>query len=134
MRHTILLTIAITFLSALSAFSQDKVQLFDAFKNADANAISTYFNDNIEMTLPNAQNFFTKSQARGILADFFKKNPVSDFTVLHTGNKENSAFTIGNLKTANGIYRVSFFARKVPNATKKQIYLLRIEKSLESEK
>ena len=134
MKRTLLLTIALTLFSVFAAHSEEKVLLFDAFKNADANAISTYFNDNIEMTLPNAQNFFTKSQARGILADFFKKNQVLDFTVLHTGNKENSAFTIGNLKTVNGIYRVSFFARKVPNAAKKQIYLLRIEKSLESEK
>ena len=134
MKRTLLLTIALTLFSVFAAHSEEKVLLSDAFKNADANAISTYFNDNIEMTLPNAQNFFTKSQARGILADFFKKNQVLDFTVLHTGNKENSAFTIGNLKTVNGIYRVSFFARKVPNAAKKQIYLLRIEKSLESEK
>ena len=96
MKRTLLLTIALTLFSVFAAHSEEKVLLFDAFKNADANAISTYFNDNIEMTLPNAQNFFSKSQAR--------------------------------------IYRVSFFARKVPNAAKKQIYLLRIEKSLESEK
>ena len=133
MRHTLLIFV-ITVISVFSAYSQEKVALFDAFKSADANAISMYFNDNIEMTLPNAQNFFSKSQARGILADFFKKNQVTDFVVLHTGNKENSAFTIGNLKTVNGVFRVSFFARKIPNVAKKQIYLLRLEKSLESEK
>ena len=105
--------------------------LYEAFNNSDANTISAYFNDNIEMVLPNTDNMFSKSQAKAVLYDFFRKNQVKKFVVVHKGNRENTAFTIGDLDTQNGNFRVSFFARKTPVAQHKLIYLLRIENAMD---
>ncbi len=102
-------------------------ELVNAFKAADANAVSMYFNDNVDMTVPRAEDLYTKAQAKGILADFFRRNPVRDFVVVHKGTKENAAFLIGNQITANGSFRVSIFTRKSGN--KLLVYQLRIEKA-----
>ncbi len=102
-------------------------ELVKAFKTANADAVSKYFNNNVDMTVPSAENLYTKAQAKGILVDFFRRNQVKDFIVVHKGTKENAAFLIGNQITANGSFRVSIFTRKSGN--KLLVYQLRIEKA-----
>ncbi len=103
--------------------------LFEAFRQSDANSISAYFNDNVEMALPTTDNFYSRQQARVLLSEFFKRNHVKQFNIEHKGNRANSAFTIGTLVTEGGDYRVSFFARRSPKSTYKLIYQLRIERN-----
>lgn len=101
--------------------------LISAFKRANPDAVAAYLNDNVDMVVPQAENLYAKAQAKGILADFFRKNPVRDFVVVHRGTKENAAFLIGNYISANGSYRVSIFTRK--SGSQFLVYQLRIEKS-----
>lgn len=107
------------------AQNNENCSLTNAFKAADANEIAKHFNDNIELSIPKADNFFTKQQARSILADFFRRNTVKDFIIVHKGTKENSTFTIGTLITTTGNFRVSYFSRKTNSLN--FIYQLRIE-------
>lgn len=105
--------------------SEVSAQVIQAFKSGSADVVANHFNDNVELVLPKTNNFYTKQQAKSVLADFFRKNAVKNFTVIHKGTKENMAFLIGSLVTSNGNFRVSIFVRKSGNFS--LINQLRIE-------
>lgn len=119
-----------TFAFVQTACSQSgdvSTELINAFKKASADGVAVYFNNNVDMAVPQTESLFAKAQAKSVLADFFRKNQVKDFVVVHKGTKENASFVIGNLVTANGSFRVSVFFRKSGNQL--LVYQLRIEKT-----
>lgn len=112
----------------LSAQANDvPAGLVKSFKDANANGVASYLNENVEMVVPGAENLYAKAQATSILADFFRKNAVKNFVVVHHGTKESAAFLIGNYISTNGSFRVSVFTRKA--GAQFLVYQLRIEKT-----
>ena len=109
----------------VSAQQEVSGEITNALSKGDASTLSSYFNDNVELVIANVNDVFSKQQATGIITDFFKKNKVSSFQILHKGTKDASAFTIGTLKAGNNSYRVYVLVRK--SATKQLIQQLRIE-------
>ena len=71
----------------------------------------------------NKNDVFSKPQATEIIADFFRKNKVNSFQLLHKGNKDAASFVIGTLKTSTGNFRLYVLTRK------NEIQQLRIEPS-----
>ncbi len=100
-------------------------KLIKSFETGNAEMLSDLLNDNVELVMPKTENFFTKQQAKSILADFFRKNPIIDFNVLHKSAKENASFLIGTLVSSKGSFRVSVYARN--NKGQSLVYQLRIE-------
>jgi len=115
------------------AFSQTSIaqsanvpsEVLSALNSGDAGKLSSYMNNNIQLTVDNKNDIYSKQQAAGIISDFFKKNSVNRFEVLHQGVKEASSFAIGMLYTSGGKYRVTVLTRKNGNIT--VIQQLRIE-------
>lgn len=97
--------------------------IISALSEGDAGELSGYLNANVELVIDNKNDVFSKQQATGIITDFFRKNHVNSFAVLHKGNKDAASFAIGTLKTATGNYRVYVLTRK------NEIQQLRIEPS-----
>jgi len=97
--------------------------IISALNEGNAGQLSGFLNDNVELVIGNQNDVFSKQQATGIIADFFRKNRVSDFQLLHKGNKDTASFAIGTLKTATGNFRVYVLTRK------NEIQQLRIEPS-----
>ena len=130
MRQRIII-LMISIATGICCMSQtfEKDPIIEAFHQANAGVIAYYLNDNIEIELPHTDNFYTKAQAKSILADFFRKNEVKDFVVMHKGNRENSSFTIGTLTTSNGNYRILYHTKKIAGSSQNLIYQLRIEQS-----
>lgn len=80
--------------------------LATAFKKGNATEIAKYFGSSVDLSIPNNEGVYSSIQAKLILKTFFLKNKPSDFTVVHNGDsKNNSHYTIGNLKTSKGVYR-----------------------------
>ncbi len=100
-------------------------EVVEALKVGDSNKLSAYLNNNVELVIGKTNDVYSKQQAVGIIADFFRKNTVSGFNVLHSGNKEAASFIIGLLKTSTGNYRVYVLTRKTGGKT--LIQQLRIE-------
>ena len=98
-----------------------------ALNNGDAARLSAQFNTNVELVIGKINDVLSKQQATGIISDFFKKNKVTSFVVLHNGKNESSGFTIGTLKTNNGDFRVYILTRKSGSQT--LIQQLRLETS-----
>ena len=98
-------------------------EIYSAIKAGNSKVLAKYFNANVELVIDNKNDVFSKQQASGIIADFFRKNKVSDFQLLHKGTKDAASFAIGTLKTASGNFRVYVLTRK------NEIQQLRIEPS-----
>jgi hypothetical protein len=98
-------------------------EIISALNNGNSSQLSASLNANVELFIDNKNDVFSKQQASGIIADFFKKNHIKNFQLLHKGNKDLASFAIGMLKTSNGNYRVYVLTRK------NEIQQLRIEPS-----
>jgi hypothetical protein len=58
--------------------------------------------------------------------DFFKKNPPTNFTIIHQGGKDDSSYAIGTLQVENNRFRVYFLIKSKGGAS--YIHQLRIER------
>jgi Domain of unknown function (DUF4783) len=86
--------------------------VISALNNSNPTQLSSYFNSNVEIVVGSQNDIFSSQQANAILTDFFRKNHVMSFQLLHKGTKEAACFAIGMLKTSNGGYRVYILMRK----------------------
>ena len=123
----------LTFIALFTAFELTSAaqttglpnEIVTALNSADVAKLTNYLNDNVELVMSNKNDVYSKQQAVGIITDFFRKNKVNGFQLLHNGNKEAASFIIGTLKTTAGNYRVYVLTRKTNG--KQLIQQLRIE-------
>ncbi len=112
--------------NALWAQSDITPAVSAALKKGDAGALVTHFMPQLELTLAGKDGLVEKAQAQQMLAGFFNENPPQSFTIKHQGtSKLDDQFRIGELTTAKGIFRVTFFMKKNNNIL--QIKQLKIE-------
>ncbi len=109
MKRLLLLAALIVCLPSIYATVVDKVATH--FGEGDAERIAQYLNANVELFIQNTNNVFTRQQTETILSDFFKKNPVKEFTVNDQGERDGKQFAIGLLKTQNGTFRIYFMTK-----------------------
>jgi len=99
-------------LSFFNFFSGDLPEpIANALKNGSATELAKYFNVNVDLTLLDKQDIYSKTQAESLLKDFFIKNIPSNFRVIHQGGKEDSQYVVGKLTTSTGSYRVSMLLK-----------------------
>ncbi len=98
-------------------------EILNALNSGDAGQLNNYLNTNVELFIENKNDVFSKSQSSQIITDFFRKNHVTGFQLLHKGNKDAASFVIGTLKTSSGTFRLYILTRK------NEIQQLRIEPS-----
>lgn len=103
----------ITSLSVLSSFTtqSDIDQVISALHQGDATELSKYFDESVEITLPEKSDNYSKAQAILILKDFFNNNGVKSFEVKHKGEQGGGQFCIGTLQTKTGNYRTTVFMK-----------------------
>lgn len=99
-----------------------------AIRSGDAKLVAKYFSNNIDLTILNQEEVYSKAQAELVLKDFFLKNTPKSFSLIHQGlSKEGSKYGIGSLVTTQGTtYRVYMFIKQTANA--EFIQELRFEK------
>lgn len=121
----ILLSVALHPAFSLSDIFENISQLI---RSSDSRQISNYFGNNVDLTIINAEEVYSKAQAEQILKDFFTKNPPKSFSIIHRGvSKEGSKYAIGNYITINGnSYRTYVYVKTVGGA--EQIQEMRFEK------
>ncbi|MEA4937405.1 MAG: DUF4783 domain-containing protein [Paludibacter sp.] len=127
MKMLISVILMICSIQIANAQHEVSADILNAISEGNAVVLSSYFNENVELVVGSANDVFSKQQAVGIMTDFFKKNKVSSFHVLHKGTKESSAFSICTLKTTTNTFRVYVLVRR--SGTGQLIQQLRIESS-----
>jgi len=93
-----------------SGFSQVAKQANSALAAGNASSLVDLFNAQVDLTILDQDDLFSKSEAETLLITFFEKNVPSSFEELHTGESASGLkYVIGKLSTSNGTYRVSFY-------------------------
>jgi hypothetical protein len=83
----------------------------NALRSGNASEVGKYIEDNVELSLPDKSDNYSKAQAIVILRDFFAQNNVTGFEVKHTGDNSGNQFCIGTLRTKSGDYRATVFMK-----------------------
>ena len=119
-----------TFLSVIAVLSSFTLfssidEIVAALKAGNSSTIAQYFDNTVEITLPDKSNSYSKSQAEVVLRDFFNNNPVKSFTILHKGENGGSEYCIGTLATKNGSFRTTVFMKQ--KSSKQTLQEIRFE-------
>jgi hypothetical protein len=111
MKHFFTLSIIVAFLSSFSS-SIGIDEVIAAMKTGNASAVAKYFDNSVEISMPDKSNSYSKSQAELVLKDFFASNPVKSFEIIHKGENAGSQYCIGTLQTKTGSYRTTIFMKQ----------------------
>lgn len=106
-----LLLASVVFLSAFTTQSGIE-NVIVALRSGNASQLSSSFDDNVELTLPDKSDNYSKAQAQLIVKDFFSNNSVKGFEVKHKGDSPGGGhFCIGTLQTNAGNFRTNVFMK-----------------------
>lgn len=83
-----------------------------AMKAGNSGSVAKYFDNSVEISMPDKSNSYSKSQAELVLKDFFASNPVKSFEIIHKGENAGSQYCIGTLQTKSGAYRTTIFMKQ----------------------
>ena len=78
-----------------------------AIKSGSSKELSNFLHSTVEINLEGNISSYSKMQAEYVLKDFFKKNPPTDFEIIHNGaSKGGLKYAIGKYSCKRGFYRV----------------------------
>jgi Domain of unknown function (DUF4783) len=108
----------IFFVVILSAFTtlSNVNEVILALKSGNAAQLAKYFDNNVEISMPDKNNNYSKSQAELVIQDFFTLNAVKGFDVLHKGGNAGAEYCIGTLLTKNGQFRTTIYLKQKGNS------------------
>jgi hypothetical protein len=86
-------------------------EVIRALRSGNSTELSKYFDDNVELTLPDKSDNYSKAQAQLIIQDFFSNNGVKGFDLKHKGDSPGGHFCIGTLQTNAGNFRTNVFMK-----------------------
>ena len=100
-------------LTPLVLFSADGTQedlirsVKTAIKSGSSKELANFLHSTVEINLEGNISSYSKMQAEYVLKDFFKKNPPTDFEIIHNGaSKGGLKYAIGKYSCNRGFYRV----------------------------
>ncbi|TNE48796.1 MAG: DUF4783 domain-containing protein [Bacteroidetes bacterium] len=84
-----------------------------ALSAGDADALSQYFADNVEISILDKEQLYPKAKAKEAVRAFFDANKPKSFSQVHQGtSRENSdQYCIGNMSASTGSYRVYLYLK-----------------------
>lgn len=100
---------ALSSLSFAPHYSVDEV--IAALRSGNVAELARYFDERVDLSLPDRSDNYSKNQAAMILKDFLSNNPVKDFQVKHKGESNGSEFCFGILITRTGSYRTKLYMK-----------------------
>lgn len=111
--HKFLLLTSLAIFMSTTAFkpASGLDNVISSLKSGNAQELSKYIDDNIEISLPDKSDSYSKTQAVMVLKDFFSNNGVTGFEVQFKGENGGSQFCVGKLSTRSGSYRTTVFMK-----------------------
>lgn len=85
----------------------------------DAAALSSWFADNLDVTVISSSRNCSKSQARQILRTFFEAYTPRSFQVTHKAGEANKKYLIGQLNAGGELFQVTIYATSAGSQTYK---------------
>lgn len=88
-----------------------------AIRKASADELAPHLNETVELTIGSKDESYSATQAKFVLNEFFRSNPVKSFTWMHRGNNGGTYYAVGAYVTQNGqTYDTNIFVKKVGSA------------------
>ncbi|OQA99217.1 MAG: hypothetical protein BWY22_00485 [Bacteroidetes bacterium ADurb.Bin217] len=106
------LTLACFLAFQITLYAQNYESILTSFEQGDVDKLSTYFDENIDLTVLQNEGIYSKAQSKVILKNFFAANTPAKFTMQHQGGGEQSKYIIGKLVSNDKSYRVYFLFKK----------------------
>jgi len=84
-----------------------------ALSKGDAKAVGSFFDQTVELVLPQVDDILPKAAAEKKLAAFFTAHSIKSFARVHGGTSsgEDGAYVIGTLTCEKASFRVYIYAR-----------------------
>ena len=76
----------------------------------DEASLSSWFADNLDVTVLSTSRNCSKKQAREILRNFFASNTPRSFEVTHRASETNKKYLIGQLNAGGELFQVTIYA------------------------
>ena len=110
MKSLFQLTTAVLFLIPLSSFSQS-AGIDAALNKGSASDVGVFFAPKLDISMPGTEATLTSAEAVRTLTAFFDQNTVKGYNRAHLTAPQNgrAAYSLGDLYTANGTYRVYLY-------------------------
>lgn len=108
------LALTIMFASLLSAKGQDSsydvfVPISKYLEMGDAEKLSAWFSDNLEVTIFSNSNDSSRNQAKQIIKSFFKSYTPRTFKITHKAGRPNMKYALGTLTAGGEMFLVTIF-------------------------
>lgn len=96
-------------------------------RNGDAESLSAWFADNLEISILSNTSDSSKSQAKQIVKSFFNTHNPHSFEITHEAGRDNMKYAIGMLNAGGDTFEVTIFISYQKDGYK--IQQLKIDKS-----
>lgn len=133
MRTILKLTITLAFLLiggkalAQTEGSNVFVPISKYLAQGNAEKLSAWFADDLEISVLSSSSNSSKNQAKLILKSFFENYTPRSFEITHTAGKTNMKYALGNLSAGGETFRVTVFVSY--NSETYKIQQLKIERT-----
>ncbi len=88
-------------------------QIAITLKAGNAKELAKHFDSNVEITILDKEDVYSKAQAELVVKDFFNKYPPTGFELIHQGASDKSAkYGIGSLVTTKGTFRAYVYVKE----------------------
>ncbi len=77
----------------------------------DAEKLSTFFNDRVEITLQGQSKEYAKNQAKYVMKDFLNTYPPAAFSFTHEGQTENTIYALATYRSPEGTFEVDLYLK-----------------------
>ena len=91
----------------------------------DADKLSVWFADNLQVDVMGTINNCTRNQAKLILRNFFTNHTPKEFKIMHKSGRPPMNYAVANLDAGGSQYRVIIFVKSVNG--KNEILQIKIE-------
>ena len=75
----------------------------------DAESLSVWFSDNLEVSIFSRTNDASRNQAKQIMKSFFKSYMPRSFEINHTAGRSNMKYALGTLNAGGKLFTVTIF-------------------------
>lgn len=126
---TLILILSLVVPSSLSTPMAENISIITkALSDGDAATLGNYFDNSVELTVLDKQDVLDKAKATEAVKGFFMKNKPRAYNMVHQGTSKGSSshYTIGDMQTASGSFRVYLYYKS--SGDRILIQEMRIEK------
>ena len=86
----------------------------------DAEKLSAWFSENLEITIFSDSNDSSRNQARQIIKSFFNSYTPRSFEITHKAGRSNMKYALGTLNAGGEVFLVTIFVNYTDNTYKIQ--------------